>query len=236
MSAKVIQWATGVLATHSTEEIAALDADVVSVAGRGRGRGFALRLGHPGVTVLVNGRSNSANAGVGVTGMFHQMSAAEFESVLDVNFMGAVRLAHAAMPMMHAADFGRVVLVSSVGGLVGEAGFAAYGASKAAMIGLGRAVAVERKRCNALTNIVLPNAMTRMTASAEIDASHSGPDRLIARPTRGRLPGLARADPRDGTQCERSQDVVRAGRRLGARPLRQEQYDVRRGLRRDAVS
>jgi NAD(P)-dependent dehydrogenase (short-subunit alcohol dehydrogenase family) len=108
-----------------------------------------------------------ANAGVGVTGMFHRLSAESFDSVVDVNLMGAVRLARAAMPVMRAASFGRIVLISSVGGLVGEAGFTAYGASKGGMIGFGRSLAVEGQRRNVLTNMLLPYALTMMTMSQD---------------------------------------------------------------------
>jgi NAD(P)-dependent dehydrogenase (short-subunit alcohol dehydrogenase family) len=104
-----------------------------------------------------------ANAGVGTGGMFHKETDEEFEALLAINLLGAARLARAAMIVMRPADYGRIVLVASTGGLHGDVGLSAYAASKGGMISLGRSLAAEGKRRGVLTNLLLPYATTQMT-------------------------------------------------------------------------
>jgi NAD(P)-dependent dehydrogenase (short-subunit alcohol dehydrogenase family) len=79
------------------------------------------------VDVLVN------NAGVMHEGFAEETGRAEAESVFDVNFFGAVRVAHAVLPAMRARRRGHIVNVGSLAAWVGEPGEAFYAASKAAL-------------------------------------------------------------------------------------------------------
>jgi NAD(P)-dependent dehydrogenase (short-subunit alcohol dehydrogenase family) len=111
-----------------------------------------------------------ANAGVGTGGMFHKETDEEFEALLAINLLGAARLARAAMIVMRPADYGRIVLVASTGGLHGDVGLSAYAASKGGMISLGRSLAAEGQRRGVFTNLLLPYATTQMTEGDMDDA------------------------------------------------------------------
>jgi 3-oxoacyl-[acyl-carrier protein] reductase len=77
--------------------------------------------------------------------------------VMDINVTGAVRAVRACLPAMVSQQYGRIVLTSSITGPVtGQAGFAHYGASKAAMLGFMRSAAVELATSGVTVNAVLP--------------------------------------------------------------------------------
>jgi NAD(P)-dependent dehydrogenase (short-subunit alcohol dehydrogenase family) len=107
-----------------------------------------------------------ANAAIGTPGMFHKQPDAEFAAVLQVNLLGSIRLARAAMAVMRPAGFGRIILVASTGGLHGDVGLSAYAASKGGMLALGRTLAAEGEARGVLTNVLLPYALTQMTERA----------------------------------------------------------------------
>jgi len=121
-----------------------------------------------------------ANAAVGTPGMFHKQPAAEFGEILEINLLGSARLARAAMAVMRPAGFGRIILVSSGGGLHGDVGLAAYAASKGALLALGRTLAAEGQARGVLTNLLLPYALTQMTEAATPPAvgQRMDPDRV----------------------------------------------------------
>jgi len=105
-----------------------------------------------------------ANAAIGVGGMFHRQSAEQFGEVLDINLHGSIRLARAAMAVMRPANYGRIILVSSTGGLHGDIGLSAYACSKGGLLAFGRSLAAEGAGRGVLTNMLLPYALTQMTA------------------------------------------------------------------------
>jgi NAD(P)-dependent dehydrogenase (short-subunit alcohol dehydrogenase family) len=105
-----------------------------------------------------------ANAGIGVGGMFHKQPADAFEEILAINLLGSIRLARAAMGVMRPAGYGRIVLVASTGGLHGDVGLSAYAASKGGLLAFGRSLAAEGAGRGVLTNMLLPYALTQMTA------------------------------------------------------------------------
>ena len=82
------------------------------------------------VDVLVN------SAGVGCIGALEECSLAELEHVMAVNFFGVVRTTKAVLPRMREAGSGRLIAVSSLGGLLGQPFQDAYCASKFALEGL----------------------------------------------------------------------------------------------------
>ncbi len=111
-----------------------------------------------------------ANAGGGTGGMVHKQPDEECEALLPINLLGAARLARAAMVVMRPAQYGRIVLVASTGGLHGDVGLSAYAASKGGMISLGRSLAAEGLRRGVLTNLLLPYATTQMTEIGMADS------------------------------------------------------------------
>jgi NAD(P)-dependent dehydrogenase (short-subunit alcohol dehydrogenase family) len=110
------------------------------------------------IDVLVN------NAGVDQRSTFHKVSVEQFRQIFDINFYGSLYVTHAAYPRMREAGYGRIVVSTSNAGLHGLHGLSAYAAAKAALIGLTRALALEGKSHNVLTNAIAPFAATPMTA------------------------------------------------------------------------
>jgi 3-oxoacyl-[acyl-carrier protein] reductase len=102
------------------------------------------------VLVLVN------NAGLRRDGLSPQLSDEEWQQVIDVNLTATFRATRAALPAMLRARFGRIVNVASVVGTRANAGQANYAASKAAVVGLTKTVAVEVARRGVTVNAVAP--------------------------------------------------------------------------------
>jgi 3-oxoacyl-[acyl-carrier protein] reductase len=105
---------------------------------------------HGPVEVLV------ANAGVTRDQVLLRMSEDDFTSVLDTNLTGTFRVVKRATRGMLRARKGRIVLISSVVGLLGSAGQANYAASKAGLIGFARSLARELGSRNITVNVVAP--------------------------------------------------------------------------------
>lgn len=81
----------------------------------------------------------------------------EWSQVMDVNVKGALYAVQACLPAMRDRGYGRIVLMSSITGpITGQTGFAHYGASKAAMLGFMRSVAVELATEGITVNAVMP--------------------------------------------------------------------------------
>jgi NAD(P)-dependent dehydrogenase (short-subunit alcohol dehydrogenase family) len=114
-----------------------------------------------------------SNAGVPQVQRLHRQSLDEFRAVFDINFFGALHLVRAAWPVLSEAPAGRIVLSTSAAGLHAGDGMSAYAASKAALIGLAKALAVEGRSRGLRVNCIAPFAATAMTeafTSAEVQA------------------------------------------------------------------
>jgi 3-oxoacyl-[acyl-carrier protein] reductase len=111
-----------------------------------------------------------ANAGVTRDGLLMRMSDDDAFSVIDTNLMGALRICRRASRGMLKARKGRVVLVSSVVGLLGSAGQTNYAASKSGLIGLARSLSRELGSRGITVNVVAPGFVeTDMTAQLSDD-------------------------------------------------------------------
>ena len=107
-----------------------------------------------------------SNAGVTKDGLFVRMSEGDFTSVIDANLTAAYRVCKRASQHMLRARAGRIILMSSVVGLLGSAGQANYAASKAGLVGLARSLARELGSRNITINVVAPGPVaTDMTAA-----------------------------------------------------------------------
>lgn len=107
-----------------------------------------------------------SNAGVTNDGLLLRMSEQDFTSVIDANLTAAYRVTKRASQGMLRARKGRIVLLSSVVGMLGSAGQANYAASKAGLVGFARSVARELGSRSITCNVVAPGPVeTDMTAA-----------------------------------------------------------------------
>jgi len=97
-----------------------------------------------------------ANAGIAADNLVLRVKEEEIDRVFSVNVKGAIACARAATKVMMRAKTGRVVFLSSVVGEMGNAGQAIYAASKAALLGLTKALAREYASRNITVNALAP--------------------------------------------------------------------------------
>ncbi len=121
------------------------------------------------VDILVN------NAGVTLDKLAMRMSPEEFARVVSVNLNGAFHLIRATCPDFVRRRSGRIINISSVAGLLGNAGQANYAASKAGLIGLTKSVARELAGRGVTCNAVAPGFIrTDMTGAMSEEALQKG--------------------------------------------------------------
>ena len=110
------------------------------------------------IDILVN------NAGVTRDGLFVRMSETDWDEVLDTNLKGTFLCMRAVSKIMMRQRSGRIINISSVIGLIGNAGQANYAASKAGIIALTKSAAKELGSRNVLINAIAPGFIeTEMT-------------------------------------------------------------------------
>lgn len=97
-----------------------------------------------------------SNAGITRDGLILRMSDEDFTDVIDANLTGGFRVAKRVVKGMMRGRWGRMVFISSVSGLGGQAGQANYSASKAGLIGLARSLAKEFASRNVTVNVIAP--------------------------------------------------------------------------------
>ncbi len=120
-----------------------------------------------------------ANAGITRDTLLMRMSDEDWDAVIATNLTGAFRVARrAARPMMR-GRFGRIILISSVVGLLGSAGQVNYAASKSGLVGMARSLARELGSRGITANVVAPGFIeTDMTAALSEDQIKSYNDQI----------------------------------------------------------
>jgi 3-oxoacyl-[acyl-carrier protein] reductase len=106
------------------------------------------------VSVLVN------NAGITRDRLSMRMSEEDWDAVLDTNLKGAFHFVQNLQRPMMRKSYGRIINISSISGLVGQAGQVNYAASKAGLIGFTKALAREVAGRNVTVNAVAPGFIT----------------------------------------------------------------------------
>ncbi|MDA0336131.1 MAG: 3-oxoacyl-[acyl-carrier-protein] reductase [bacterium] len=115
-----------------------------------------------GIDILVN------NAGITRDNLFLRMKEEEWDAVLDTNLKGAFACCKAAARPMMKAKGGRIISISSVVGLVGNAGQVNYSASKAGLLGLSKSLARELASRNITVNVVAPGYVPDTGMTSEL--------------------------------------------------------------------
>ncbi len=106
------------------------------------------------------------NAGVTRDGLFMRMKDDDWETVMTINLTSAFRLSRAALRFMLKRRFGRIIGITSVVGVMGNAGQGNYAASKAGMIGMTKSLAAEIASRNVTANCIAPGFIeSPMTAA-----------------------------------------------------------------------
>src|SRR5438105_13094317 len=118
------------------------------------------------------------NAGVTRDNLLMRMKDEEFEEVIRINLEAAFRLMRAAAKPMMRARFGRIISVTSVVGVTGNPGQANYVASKAGLIGLTKAVAIELATRGITVNAIAPGFMASAMTHAP---NEQPPEGILAR-------------------------------------------------------
>jgi len=138
-----------------------------------------------------------ACAGWGLAGPVELTPISEAKDQLETNFWGAVRVVQAALPVMRSQGGGRVVLISSIGGIVGLPFQAFYSASKFAMEGYGEALAYEVASFGIQVTIVEPgNVRTDFTGNRRAVSSADAEETYSAAVTKA--VGLMEKDEANG--------------------------------------
>ena len=110
------------------------------------------------IDVLVN------NAGITKDNLFVRMKKEDFEDVINVNLIGTFNVTKNIVPIMMKQKTGRIINISSVVGISGNAGQANYAAAKAGIIGFTKSLAKELGSRNILVNAIAPGFIeTQMT-------------------------------------------------------------------------
>lgn len=97
-----------------------------------------------------------ANAGITRDNLFVQLRDEDFDDVIRVNLTATFRLTRAATKLMMRKRFGRIIAITSVVGVTGNAGQGNYAASKAGLIGMMKSVGAEYARRNVTANCIAP--------------------------------------------------------------------------------
>jgi 3-oxoacyl-[acyl-carrier protein] reductase len=167
-----------VLAARSQDRLQALAAEIAAAGGAAHA--LPLDVSQPesvagqlellpedfaAIDVLVN------NAGITADNLLARMSLADWERVLRTNLTGAFALSRELVRGMMRRRWGRIISISSVVGMMGNAGQANYAAAKAGLIGFTKALARELGSRSITVNVVAPGLIeTAMTASLSEEA------------------------------------------------------------------
>ena len=129
---------------------------------------------HGRIDILMN------NAGVALGGTFEQVSEADFDWLLEINFHGVVRMTRAFLPLLHGSDDARIVNVSSIYGIITPPGQAAYSASKFAVRGFSNVLRHELEGSTVGVSVVHPGGVaTSIARNARIP--HGAPQDEVER-------------------------------------------------------
>lgn len=120
------------------------------------------------IAIIVN------NAGIAYGKPFLEITEEEYSHLIGVNLTSALHVTHVALPYMVDLGYGRIIHVSSIGGIMGVANQVDYSAAKAGLIGMTKAMAKEFGKYNITVNSIAPGMiwtdMLRGSSQEEVEA------------------------------------------------------------------
>ena len=119
-------------------------------------------IGNP--SVLVN------NAGIQFTAPAHSFPADKWQQILAINLSAGFFLSRDLLPAMRSANWGRIINIASVHGLVASEHKAAYCAAKHGLVGLTKVLALENADCNITANAICPGWVETPLIQPQIEA------------------------------------------------------------------
>ncbi|MGD9740198.1 MAG: 3-oxoacyl-[acyl-carrier-protein] reductase [Bauldia sp.] len=114
-----------------------------------------------------------SNAGMNKDNLFIRMQDADWDRVVEVNLTSAFRLSRAALRGMLKRRAGRIIYMSSVVGVAGNAGQANYAASKAGLLGMAKSLAKEVAKRNITVNAIAPGYIDTAMVQALTEAQRA---------------------------------------------------------------
>jgi len=109
------------------------------------------------------------NAGILRDAIFHKLSVADWEAVIQVHLHGSFYMSRAAAGFFKEQQSGALVHMTSTSGLIGNLGQANYSAAKLGIVALSKSIALDMARFNVRSNCISPFAWSRMTSSVPTD-------------------------------------------------------------------
>ncbi len=116
------------------------------------------------VDILIN------NAGIACCARFENLSASNFQEMINTNFLGQVWMTQAVLPGMKARGQGQILMVSSMAGVLGVAGYTAYGASKYALTGFSESLRNELAGTGVSLTLAIPSDVDTAQLEAESES------------------------------------------------------------------
>ena len=139
------------------------------------------------IDILVN------NAGITADKLLMRMDESDWDRVLNINLKGCFNMVRHVTPYMMRKRYGRIVSISSVVGLMGNAGQANYSASKAGIIGLTKTVAKEFGSRGVTANAVAPGFIKTAMTDALTEEQKQAMYKLIPLGSLGETEDIAQA-------------------------------------------
>jgi len=133
------------------------------------------------VDVLVN------NAGIQHVARVEQFPVDKWDAIIAINLSSAFHATRLALPAMQAANWGRIINIASVHGLVASAEKSAYVAAKHALVGLTKVTALENATTGVTCNAICPGWVLTPLVQKQVDARAAQQGISIAEATRGLL-------------------------------------------------
>ncbi len=125
------------------------------------------------INVLIN------NAGEYIYGNIEEMTLSQIEEIHKVNLISPAYLISEAVPYMKNTKFGRIINIGSISGVMGEAYASLYSATKAGLLGLTKALALELAEYNITVNTINPGWVDTSLGNESIEKSEFSKEEII---------------------------------------------------------